>query len=384
MTSRRHASLFVPAIAILLPAPAAAQEKPYIEVDMTVFTGRNPFLIPGDTEVTSGGEVGLRGEASVGVDYRTALELDGGIAYRRYTRRFGDFVTGHANVGLEHRNSERLSLRTEASYGRYLPLEAAVASIDAAIDPVSLQERYALDQHVNWTPDRLTRVIGRVELTRISPRGSLVLTQTDAATLTMSMERRVAPTTWLGLEGQVTRSEARDGGTARAGSVGVKGGFRFGRNWGLDVTAGLSKTSRGGPDGPREGGSGQFAARASLCYDPRRFRFCLSGAVSPVVTSFDGIRREKALGATFDLQTLPHANFHLEADYRAMPARAVPGTSALADPKVMRVAARYEHQLDNRLTLNVGASYDRRVGLARQPFDSWTVRVGATFRIPRP
>lgn len=388
MTVRRHVSLFVPAIAILSPAPVAAQEKPYIEVDMTVFTGRNPFLIPGDTEITSGGQIGAEGRATVGVDYRTALELDGALAYRRYTRRFGTFVTGHAGAALEHRNSERLSLRTEAIYDRSLPLEMAVASIDAAIDPVSLQERYAIEQDIRWTPDRFTRIIGNVALTRISPRGSLVLTQTDAATLTASIERRVATTTWLGIEGQVTRSEARDGGVARAGSIGLKGGFRFARNFSADITAGLSKTSRSGPRGPGpdrpgEDGSGQFAARASLCYDPRRFRLCLSGAVSPVVTSFDGIRREKALNATFDLRTMPHANFHLEADYRAMPARAIPGTDRLADPKVMRAAARYEHQLDSRLTLNIGADYDRRTGLARQTLDAWTVRVGATFRIPR-
>ncbi|EJL23328.1 hypothetical protein PMI02_04226 [Novosphingobium sp. AP12] len=377
MSVRRHASQSVLAIALLAPAPAAAQEKPYIEVDMTVFSGRNPFLIPGDTAITTAGEIGLRGEATVAVDRKTSLALDGAGAYRGYDRKFGTFVTGHAMAKLAHRSSERFDLATEAAYERYLPLEGMTASIDAAIDPVSVQERYALDQDVRWHPDALTTLSGSVGWTRISPIDSPVLTRTDGTTFLLSAERRLSRTTWVGMETETTRSDSEGGGEALSYSVALKGGTRIARGLTAEFAAGISKISRTEGRGSRQGGSGQLTASASLCYDPRRFRFCLSGRVSPVITSFDGIRREKSLNATFDLKLMPRANFTIEADYRSMP-----GAGRLSDPQVMRGSARYEYQVDRRLKLNIGADYDRRTGLARQTLDTWTVRVGATFRIP--
>ncbi|HUD30540.1 MAG TPA: hypothetical protein VMQ93_16850 [Novosphingobium sp.] len=376
---RRHASLPVLAIALLPPAPAVAQtrEQPYIEVDMSLFTGRNPFLLPGDDEMTSGGEIGARGKATVPVDHRTMLELDGAVAYRRYDRRYGPFVTGHALAALDHRNDEHLNLRTEASYERYLPLEGMVASIDAAIDPVSLQERFQINEEVRWRPDRVSTMTGMVMLSRIAPRNSPLLTRTDATTFVLSAERRIARTTWLGLETLVTHSTSDDGGDARSTTARFKGGARLARGLTAELGIGLAKISRRDPGGPRGGGAGQFTASGSLCYDPRQFRLCISGRVAPVVTSFDGIRREKSLNARFDLRTMPRANFSLEADYRSMP-----GTGRLSDPEVLRASARYEHQLDGRVKLHIGADYDRRTGLARQTLDTWTVRVGATIRIP--
>lgn len=377
MRVRRHASLSALAIALLFPAAAAGQEKPYIEVDMTVFSGRNPFLIPGDDAITTGGEIAARGAANVSVDYRTTLAVEGAGAYRRYDREFGSFVTGQARAKLDHRGDERFELSTEAAYERYLPLEGMVASIDAAIDPVSLQERYMIDQDVRWHPDRLTTVAGSIGWSRIRPIDSPLLTRTDGTTLSLSLERRLSLTSWIGMETQATLSDSEDGGEARSGSVLLKGGTRIARRLTGEFAAGISKISRGDGRGPRQGGSGDLTASASLCYDPRRFRLCLTGRISPVITSFGGIRREKSLNATFDLKLMPRANFRIEADYRSMP-----GAGGLADPEVMRATARYEHEIDRRLKFHVGADYDRRTGLARQTLDTWTVRAGVTFRIP--
>lgn len=377
MSVQRHASLFVLATALLPPAPAAAQEKPYIEVDMTVFSGRNPFLIPGDNAITTGGEIGLSGGATVALDYKTTLAVEGGAAYRRYDREFGPFVTGRARAKLEHRRDEHFDLSTEAAYERSLPLEGMAASIDAAIDPVSLQERYQFDQDLRWRPDRYTTITGSAGWTRLRPIDSPLLTRTDGTTFSLSLQRRIAETTWIGMTAEGTLSNSQDGGEARSGSVLLTGGARIARRLSGEFAAGISKISRAEGRGPRQGGSGQLTASASLCYDPRRFRLCVSGRVSPVVTSFDGIRREKSLNATFDLKLMPRANFTVEADYRSMP-----GASRLTDPSVARASARYEHEFDRHLKLHVGADYDRRTGLSRQTLDTWTVRVGATLRIP--
>jgi hypothetical protein len=392
VTGRRRASLPVPAPAVLArailapvvlapavwaSAPAAAQEAPYIEFDMTVVTGRNPFLLPGDDAITTAGEMGARGAATIDVDHASTLALDGRVAYRKYDRRFGSFVLGNARADFDHRSDEHLSTRTGASYERYLPLEGMVASIDAAIDPVSLQERYVVDQDVRWRPDRQTTVTGMAMWSRIAPQGSLLLSRTDAVTLVLSGERRLARFTWIGLESQATFSDTADGSNSRAATVRVKGGARLAKGLTADISLGLATISQGYPGRPRSGGSGQFSALGSICYDPRRFRLCVTGRLAPTVTSFEGIRREKSLNARFDLRLMPRAEFSLEADYRSMP-----GVGHLADPEVMRASARFQRQIGKYVKLQLGADYDRRTGIASQSLDSWTARIGATFRIP--
>ena len=83
------------------------------------------------------------------------------------------------------------------------------------------------------------------------------------------------------------------------------------------------------------------------------------------------------LNARFDLRLMPRAEFSLEADYRSMP-----GVGQMTDPEVMRASARFQRQIGKYVKLQLGADYDRRTGIASQSLDSWTARIGATFRIP--
>lgn len=362
----------------LAPTHAAAQEQqPYIEFDMTGFTGRNPFLTLDDRARTSGGEISAQGGLGIGIDPKTALDLDGRIAYRRYDRRYGSFTTGRASAELKYRDDERLSLSSRARFDRSLPLETLASTIDAAVDPISLQESYALEQNVRWRPDAHTSFAGEISWNRRVPLGSVLLAKTDATSFGASAERHISPYTWIGLGGVATFSESADGSDSNSAIVVLKVGTRIGRYFSAQAEGGISKITRTESDGRRNDNPAQPTASVSLCYDPRRLRVCLSGRISPVVTSFGGIQREKTLNATVQLQTSERGTLSATADYRA-----VPGPTFETDTKVMRLSTAYEHRLDNRFRLHVGADYDRRTGLSSQTLGTWTVRVGVTFRIP--
>ncbi|PNU04350.1 hypothetical protein A8V01_20820 [Novosphingobium guangzhouense] len=368
----------VPTTLALVPASPAAQEQPpRIEFDMTVLSGRNPFLTTDDRAMTSAAEVSARGEAALPVDARTTIDLDGKLAYRRYSRRYGSFVTGHARGALDYRGSERIALRTEASFERQLPLEGSNSTIDAAIDPISLQDRIELKQDIRWRPDPYLTITGEAAWSRLAPRGSMLLIRTDATSFGLSVERRISPSSWVGLSGMATFSKSANRSEADSGIVMLKMGTRLARNLSTQVEAGLSRIERREPARPNDNGPAQLTATMSLCYDPRRLRMCLSGRISPSVTSFGGIQREKVLTATFDFQTGERGMLRASGEYRS-----VPSPIFGSDAKITRLSTTYEHRLDSRFRLHVGADYDRRTGMSSQTQSSWTIRAGVTIRIP--
>lgn len=382
MTAAHRGTLLLLAVAPptlgLVPANAAAQEQPpYIEFDMTGFTGRNLFLLTDDRKMNSGGEVSAQAGATLGVDAGTTLDLEGRIAYRRYSRRYGDFVTGYGKLALDHRGSERLSARTEASFERLLPLEGTNGTIDAAIDPVSLQDRYELKQSLRWRPDQYLTISGEGAWSRLSPRGSQLLRRTDAANFDLGAERRLSPFSWIGLGGSATFSKASDGSRSDAALFVLKAGTRVAPHFSVQAEAGASRTSRSGPGAPTDRTPLQLATSVSLCYDPRRLRVCLAGQIRPAVTGFGGIQREKVLTATFDFQTSERGTLSALGEYRS-----VPSPTFGSDAKIVSLSTTYEHRLDDRFRLHVGADYDRRTGLSSQTQSSWTIRAGVTFRIP--
>lgn len=382
MTAARRGHLLLLAVAPstlgLSSTGAAAQEQPpYIEFDMTGFTGRNLFLVPDDRKMTSGGEVSAQAGAALGIDAKTSLDLDGRIAYRRYSRRYGDFVTGYGKVAMDYRGSERLSTRTEASFERLLPLEGTNGTIDAAIDPVSLQDRLELKQNLRWRPDQYLTFSGEAAWSRLSPRGSQLLRRTDATSFALAAQRRLSTFTWVGLGSGATFSKASDGSKSDSALFVVKAGTRIQLHLSIEGEVGVSKISRHGPGTPRDETPFQFATSVSLCYDPRRLRVCIGGQITPAVTGFGGIQREKALTTTFVFQTSERGSLSASSEYRS-----VPNPAFGPDAKVVSLSATYEHRLDDRFRLHVGADYDRRTGMTTQTQSSWTIRAGVTFRIP--
>ncbi|MFD2135188.1 hypothetical protein ACFSLT_08005 [Novosphingobium resinovorum] len=95
------------------------------------------------------------------------------------------------------------------------------------------------------------------------------------------------------------------------------------------------------------------------------------------VTGFGGIQREKVLTATFDFQTSERGTLSALGEYRS-----VPSPTFGSDAKIVSLSTTYEHRLDDRFRLHVGADYDRRTGLSSQTQSSWTIRVASLSGYP--
>ncbi len=384
-TVKGSASAIAIALAITMALPgraqAQAQPKPImpIEIDMSVFAARNPFLEPDDDVVTGGAVVSVRGRTDWQLAPGTDLDADGRVAFRQYTRRYGNFVTGRAALALNHRHNEYLTLLTEASFERLLPTETMVNSIDSAIDPISLEDNYNLSQTITWHSDALTTVNGRLGWSKLDPQGSSLLERTTAINLNVDAKRQIDALTTLGAVGMMTWSRTQTGGNPHAWSLLFTADRRIIDSWRLQAQAGISRTSQVDAIGVRRTGGVQFAGNASLCHDPGRFTACLTASIQPIVSAYGGILRETAYGATLSWRTSQRGTLTASADYRRSPQP--PPDRAI---NTTQLAARYDFRLNQQFTLYAGPEYNRRTGLSGQKVDSTVFQIGVTIGLPRP
>lgn len=380
MTRRAHGPAFPVSVilAVLLPEPLAAQSQPHIEVDMSLFGASNPFLRPGDDALTLGGQITGKAGATWQLGYRTSLETEGSLSYRQYTRKYGEFLTGSMELALDHRRNEYLSLRTEASFERILPIEALASSLDGAIDPISLQDRYAISQALTYRTSTLTTFNGRFGWNRIAPRRSLLLAPTSAVFFDFGGDTRIDPATTLGFVGQFAASRSRTGGDPRSWALAARATRRFPQAWNLVIEAGVTRISRREPTGGRETGPVQLSGLTSICHEPGRIRFCASGAVASIVSSFGGIQREISASTSLDWRTSERGTVLSRGEYRRSPQG-----DTRPDLEVLSLDARYEHRLDRRFIVYGGAEYQQRTGIGADRLNAVTVRAGLIYRIPR-
>ncbi|TCM20825.1 hypothetical protein EDF56_102488 [Novosphingobium sp. PhB165] len=361
-----------------ITATGTAQSPPHIEFDLSMFGGRNPFLIPGEDAFTVGGEVAARGGAGLDLGPGTRLQADGSVAFRQYSQGYGNFVTGGVALALDHRHNEYLSLHTDASFERILSIEELTDSIDSAIDPLSLQDRTVLGQTVTWHSDALTTVSGRVDWNRLVPHDSLLLDKTSALGATFNAQRQIDSLTTLGAVGVFTWTKSKTGGDPNAWSVRATASRRMGHGWRAEVELGIAQTSRLDTFGQRGSGGVQFAGSGQLCHEPGHVSVCINASIEPVVTSFRGIQRESAVGATLNWRTSEYGTITASADYRRTPQLGPNG-----DINATRLSARYDHRLDSRMSVFGGVEYRRRTGIGGQPADSAVLQIGITLGIPR-
>lgn len=345
---------------------------------MSVFAARNPFLRPGEDAVTPGAQITASAEAEWPLDFRTVIETEGTLGYRQYGRSYGQFLTGGAELALVHRRNEYLTLRTQASFDRSLPIESLGSSLDGAIDPVSLQDRYEASQSLTFRSDSYTTFTGRLGWSRIDPRGSALLGRTTAISFDAGAEKRLDPATTLGLTGQATTGRSTEGGDPRSWTVRGIATRRFPKAWDALIEFGVTQISRLGLVGGRETGPVQFAGYGSLCHAPARVRFCASAAIGSVVSSFGGIQREVSFATDLDWRTGERGTLVARGEYRRSPQGSV-----LPDLEVLSMVSRYEHQLDGRFAVYGGAEYQQRKGLSEGRMDSLTLRAGLLYRNPR-
>lgn len=363
--------------ALLIVMPATVLAQPRLEIDLGAFGSSNPFLLPGEDELTVGADVEVRAANAVSLNSRTMAEANGRIGVRQYSRRFGQFWTGRGAGALRHRRNEFLSFDTDAYYERVLPAEALAESVDAAIDPVSIRENYGASHSVLWRPNARTSVRGLAAWATTGPTRLSPLPRTSAFDFTLGIERRVSEVLTLGGRGQYTVSDSPLGGDAVVAAFRLTATRRLRGNWRGEVELGIEREAVALAGGGRDSGPARFSGRGILCVEPERTSLCVSSGLRSVLSGL-GLQRELSFGAVLRRRTAERGTLVLNADYRQAPI-----ASSDRDAEVLAVGSTYEHQVGRQFHVFGGVDYLRRGQPTGGDIDAVGGRVGISFRKAR-
>ncbi|WP_236547953.1 hypothetical protein [Sphingomonas sp. AX6] len=360
--------------ALVAAAPAGAQTVTSIEADLGVIASDNPFLLDGgDTEALAL-EFAVRPELRLQPGPTTFVEIDGEAAYRRYLRRYGDFVTGHADAVVRHRASDFLSADARLSYARELPIDALTDSIDFAVDPNSVRQRISGRTTATLTVsarDRMTLGAGfdRIRYARPSPLSSTRSWHVDA-----EWTRRLTERLRAGL--MATATNTNISGVGNLSGIGVRAvaEYRFSSTLEARGQLGVEWTRYQITDGQRRA---RLSGSGNVCYRPQRIEACVTASLQNEVSGIGGLQRETFVGGTFRYRINESSSVTALGEYRA--ADLTGPVIAAARTNATRLGAGYERRISQRLTLTGNVDYLRRAYLSGNRADGFAVRIGVTL-----
>jgi hypothetical protein len=341
-----------------------------LEAEATLLASDNPFLLPGDDHGALGAELRLSPEITWTLPPATTLEFSGSAAYRRYSRRYGDFLIGQALANAEHRKNEYLSFGARASFSRDLPVDALTESVDFSADSRAMRERLLGRAEVRWTPDSRTSVTGSGAWEELRYPGSQILSSTTAYQADLGVSRRVSPTTSLGLAGRMTETRSPGGGSGSARGLFGTITHRLGPYVDVDGQIGVEWTEFDLAESARA----RMSGGANLCYRPERSQLCVSASLQSEVSGLSGLQRELHVGVTARRQLGVHGELTGLAEYH----RAEIETLGLQS-EAMRLNMTYTHRAAEHVSVFGGVDYLARKFLSTSHTDAVMVRIGVTF-----
>lgn len=371
------------ALSPCLSTKSLAQPHVGLDMDATVFVSDNPFLIEGEDLASAAAEVAARPYIDWYLDHRTKLEFTSELAFRQYSQRYGNFVTGFADVELRHRRNEYLTVSAEASYSRELMVEGLTDSVDSAFDSQGVSEIIDTRATVAWSPNARVTITGDGGWRRLRYPDSDLLEMTNVYDAGISASKRLSPRTTVGIQARIEASRPADDGDTSVKSVSLIATHRFSETLHGNVSAGVEWSSLDySLEEDRDGGA-QFNGAATLCYEPEHTAICINGSVGSEVSGLGGMRRETTFGATFRHRLSQHGTLTAEFETRKanLPEDEIPGGGTSA--RVLRAEGGYEHRLNRSLYLTAGASYQQRQ-LTGAKVDAVIFQIGLSIRGERP
>lgn len=359
----------------LVPGCAAAQPQLRLEVDMNVFGASNPFLLPGDVDITFGGEIVARPEVKVPLGPGTTLDANGALALRQYHRRYGNFVTGQTTAALRHRRNEFLTLESTANFARTLPTEALADTAEAALDSISIRESWGVRQAARWTPNALTTITGDAGWERTKVLGSPLLAPTSVFDAGFAARRRTGPATTIGAQARLLSSRAGETDRTSTITFQLTATRQLGPRWRAEAAVGLERSTLLDTDGMQRNTAPRFSGNATLCHEPEHIVACVTAALRSVASGLGGFQRETAVGATLSARTSEHGRITASADYRR--SRLLP---LAVSAEVLRLSGGYTHRLRGDLSMRAGVDYLRRTSIAGPAVGAVIAQIGITYR----
>lgn len=398
---RNGALFFIGAMAIMPGEASAQQVRTGLEVSGGAEIARNPYLEADGDETTVAATAEVRPRISYDTEF-TTYELEGYVQTRAYASEYGFEANYGANASVQHRASERLTLRGGASFistegrggifpGGQLPQPGEPGTIPALpIDDIT----------VLGTRGRIDTFAANAGLDlAVAPRDALSLDNSfqDISFSQMgAADYRIAQT-------EVRYTHVLDG----VSSVGAIVGYQFNdyenANFGdaetlavlanyrrqlseifeLEVAAGANRTSI--DEAPMQFARTEtsLSARAKVCYRTERENACIDFRRDPQPTAFAGVSVSDRIGGVFERRVTEFDTFRLVASYSR-----TDGSEALVGPDIPTISlasifARYERRFAERLLGYVQAGVDRiyrdDLGIPARTF----VGLGVTYTFGR-
>ncbi|MEZ0496457.1 hypothetical protein [Sphingomonas sp. IW22] len=341
-------------VAVGFAIPVGAQTMTRLDGHARVIASDNPFLLDGGDTHAVAMEVAARPDLRWQPGPSTFAQLRGEVAYRRYLRRYGDFLTGDAEASLRHRASDFISADASLTYARELPIDGLTESSDFAVDPTTVRQRISGRGAVTWTPNSRDRLVGAVGFERLRYSRAGPLAGTNARNLDVEATRRITERTRIGVS--VMAARTRIAGTGNLAADGIRAVIEH------QFSPHLNARGRLGFEWTRydigsSSARGRLSGNANICYRPERVEGCFTASVQNEVSGIGGLQRERFVGATFRYRLDEWSSLTALADRRS---------SDLAAPLVPirtraeRVGIGYERRVGPRLMLTGNADYQRR------------------------
>lgn len=379
MPVRRRGPSLVCAIAVhvvtwppllLVGVPGVAQTVTRLEGEARLFASDNPFVLPGGNNEAVAAEVIVRPEIRWTLAPATTAQVSGFAAYRHYSRRYGDFLTGRVEASAAHRENEFLSFDGALSVARELPADALAESIDFSIDPRSIRERTAARGSFDWSPSARTTITGTVGGEMLRYPGSTWLTSANAYNLDIAASRRISPTTAIGIRGRTTHTDIIDVTGLDAHAVYATVAHRIGPQMEGDANIGVEWSGYDQPGNNRA----RLSGNGRVCYRPDRLDLCVTTSRQSEVSGFGGLQREWHVGVTANHRVSSRGRIGLAGDYRR-------GELGLIDSRssALRIGGTYRHRLSERRSLVAGLDYLSRQFMVGGRNDTIVAQIGIIF-----
>lgn len=322
--------------------PAMAQPVPRIEGEVRLIASDNPFVLPGADRAAVAGELIVRPELDWTIGPGTTVGLTSTLAYRRYSRRYGDFLTSRVIAAMSHRDSEYLTIDSNLSFANELAADALTESIDFSIDPRSVRRRFAGRTAIAWSPDARSSITGAIGWESLRYPGAALLSPANAYHADLAASRRISPRTSLGLRASATRTDVI--GVTRLSAYAVYATISYQAGPAIEGNAdiGVEWSGYNLPGNSRA----RLSGRVSLCYRPNLLDLCLTASRQSEVSGFGGLQSELHVGVAASRRTSERGRISAHADYR----RADMGV-ANSQTGATRVGIAYRHRLTERIAI---------------------------------
>lgn len=359
---------------------AAAQADLRVEVDATALLSENPFLLSGDDTAAAAVEIAVRPSVSWSLSPGTELEARGAIASRQYSRRYGNFVTGRADLEARRRRNEFLSYSAVASFARDISTEVLTSTIDTAVDPRSIRQSYGARSAVEWNLDSYHSVDATVGWEKAEYKGADLLADTQAFDVGATFSKRVSARTSVGVRATATFSDVGAASDLSTRALLATVERRLSENWRASGELGVERSSNrfGGRLGldVRDEARTRLSGRGEFCYENSRLEACAAGSLQSEVSSFGGLQRRALLNGSVRRRLNARDVVEAVGSY----SRATVLGGGLPSLDALRLGGSYERRLSRDLSLRGSLDYLRRQLLTGERVGAGFVQLRLTFR----